>query len=157
MSKLVAIVTTSEEDDIIDHFDGTPEEFAEKYSGFAFDDCQFFKLNDRFDSDGDVKFYWYRTEANKQNHTYDDYLYLGCQSIVVLMFDDGTCITKRTTDEENEFHDYGEFEDEDNWEDYHPHGCYEELIQFFKDLAENNGELETGNNVILDEDEDFVV
>ena len=42
MSKLVAMVTTGDEDDIIDHFDGTPEEFAEKYSGFAFDDCQFF-------------------------------------------------------------------------------------------------------------------
>lgn len=157
MSRLVAIVTTCDEDDIIDHFDGTPEEFAEKYSGFAFDDCPFFKLNDRFDCDGDVKFYWYRTEANKRNHTYDDYLYLGCQSIVVLMFDDGTCITKRTPDIDDEFHIYGEFEDEEECEDYHPNGCYEELVRFFKELADNNGMLETGSTVIFEEDDDFVV
>lgn len=73
------------------------------------------------------------------------------------MFDDGTCIIKRTPDEENEFHDYGEFEDEDECEDYRPNGCYEELIRFFRELADNDGVLETGNNVILDEDEDFVV
>lgn len=157
MSKLVAIATTRDEDDIIDHFDGTPEEFAEKYSGFAFDDRPFFKLNDRFDCDGDVKLYWYLTEANKRNHTYDDYLYLGCQSIVVLMFDAGTCITKRTPDIDDEFHIYGEFEDEEECEDYHPNGCYEELVRFFKELADNNGVLETGNNVILDEGEDLVV
>lgn len=157
MSRLVAINPTSDEDNIIDHFDGTPEEFAEKYSGFAFDDCSFFKVSDRFDCDGDCKFYWYRTEGQKRNHSYDDYAYLGCQPIFVLMFDDGTCITKRTPDIENEFHDYGEFEDEEEYEGYQPHGCYEELIRFFKELADNNGELETGNNVILDEDEDFVV
>ena len=157
MSRLVAINPTSEEDEIIDHFDGTPEEFAEKYNGFAFEDCRFFKVSDRFDSDGDCKFYWYHTEEHKRNHTYDDYLYLGCQPIFVLMFDDGTCITKRTTNEVDEFHDYGEFEDEENFEDFHPNGCYLELIRFFKELADNNGELETGNNVILDEDEDFVV
>ena len=51
----------------------------------------------------------------------------------------------------------GEFEDEENYEDFHPHECYEELICFFKELAENNGEFETGNNVIFEEDEDFVV
>lgn len=85
MSKLVAIVAISDEDDIIDHFDGTPEEFVEKYGGFAFDDCHFFKLNDRFDCDGDVRFYWYRTEERKRNHSYEDYLYIGCQSIVVQM------------------------------------------------------------------------
>lgn len=157
MSRLVAINTTNDEDNIIDHFDGTPEEFAEKYSGFTFDDCSFFKVSGRFDSDGDCKFYWYRTEEDKRNHTYDDYAYLGCQSILVLMFDDGTCITKRTTDVDEDFHSYGKFDDEENWEGYHPYGCYEELIRFFKELAENNGEIETSNNVILDEDEDFVV
>ena len=50
-----------------------------------------------------------------------------------------------------------EFEDEENREEFQPHECYEELIRFFKELAENNGEFETGNNVIFEEDEDFVV
>ena len=151
------MVTTNDDNEIIDHFDGTPEEFAEKYDGFTFDDCPFFKVGDRFDCDGDIKFYWYRSAEAKLKHSYDDYAYIGCQSIIVLMFDDGTCITKRTPDEENEFHEYGEFEDEENREDFHPHECYEELIRFFKELAENNGEFETGNNVIFEEDEDFVV
>lgn len=157
MSKLVAMVTTNDVNEIIDHFDGTLEEFAEKYGGFAFDGCPFFSVGDRFDCDGDIKFFWYTTEENKRKHAYDDYAYIGCQSIIVLLFDDGTCITKRTPDEEDEFHDYGDFEDEENLEDYCPRGCYEELIRFFKELAENNGELETGNNIIFDEDEDFVV
>lgn len=157
MSRLVAINPTDDEDEIIDHFDGTPEEFAEKYHALDFNQFPFFKVGDRFDDEGDCKFYWYRSEENKRHHTFEDYIYLGCQSILVLMFDDGTCITKRTPDEENEFHEYGGFEDEENQEDYHPHGCYEELISFFKVLAENNGELESGNNVIFEEDEDFVV
>lgn len=157
MSRLVAINPTDDEDQIIDHFDGTPEEFAEKYNAFCCDEFPFFRVGDRFDCDGDVKFYWYCSADAKRKHSYDDYVYLGCQTILVLMFDDGTCITKRTPDIENEFHDYGEFEDEDVCEGYQPHGCYEELIRFFKELADNNGELETGNNVILDEDEDFVV
>lgn len=151
------MVTTNDDNEIIDHFDGTPEEFAEKYGGFTFDDCPFFKVGDRFDCDGDIKFYWYRSAEAKLKHSYDDYAYIGCQSIIVLMFDDGTCINKRTPDEENEFHEYGEFEDEEYREDFHPHECYEELIRFFKELAENNGEFETGNNVIFEEDEDFVV
>ncbi len=157
MSKLVAMVTTGDEDDIIDHFNGTPEEFAEKYNGFCFDDCPFFKLNDNFDCDGDVEFYWYSSEKNKRDHYYDDYLYIGCQPIIVLMFDDGTCITKRTPDIETEFHHYGKFEDEANWEDYHPNGCYKEIVQFFKELADNDGELETGSNIVFEEDDDFVV
>lgn len=159
MSRLVAINTTCDEDHVIDHFDGSPEEFAEKYSGFAFDDCPFFKVGDRFDCDGDIKFYWYRSAEAKRKHAYDDYAYLGCQSIIVLMFDDGTCITKRTPDIDEEFHTFGDFEDRDNWDDYNPtpNGCYDELVRFFRELADNDGVLETGNNVILDEDEDFVV
>ena len=49
------------------------------------------------------------------------------------------------------------FEDEEECEDYHPSGCYEELVRFFKELADNNGVLETGSTVIFEEDDDFVV
>ena len=73
------------------------------------------------------------------------------------MFDDGTCIVKRTPDSDEEFHEHGEFENEEECEDFHPSGCYEELVHFFKELADNNGELETGSTVIIEEDDDFVV
>lgn len=157
MSRLVAIFPTNEEDDVIEYFDGTPKQFAAKHNGFSFDDCHFFKIGDHFDYDGDVMFYWYRTEADKRNNRYVDYFYIGCQSIIVLMFDDGTCIVKRTSDIDLEFHSYGVFEDEDRREDYHPSGCYEELVCFFKELADNDGMLETSSTVIIEEDDVFVV
>lgn len=160
MSRLVAINLTDNEGDIIDHFDGTPEEFGKKYNAFFFDKFPFFKVGKGFDCDGDFKFYWYCSADARRKNSYDDYIYVGCQTILVLLFDDGTCITKRTPDADTNFDVYGEFEDNEDEEEgynFQPNGCYEELVQFFKDLAENNGEFETVSNVVFEEEDDFVV